>query len=178
MQVILLGGQSPRHYEWVREVREALELAGLPVVLHDYAHWLRGGHGIDFEAELKAVAELAADQDDEYIVVAESIGCVLAGVGLARGLLKPKACVMLGLPLKTAQNNTGFVAGLKVLPPTIFAQNENDPLGAYEAVKAFARPYVSTTTVFAALTGSSHEYLDFELITALTGRLIKSLNPV
>lgn len=82
---------------------------------------------------------------------------------------------MLGLPLKTAQNSQELLDGFASLPTAIFAQNEYDPLGAYEDVKAFARPLVPPTTVFAALPGSSHDYTDFELIAELTSRLAKSL---
>lgn len=177
MQVIVLGGQSPRHYEWVREVREALEFAGLPVVIHDYAHWLRGDREIDFEAELEAFALLASDQEDDYMIVAKSIGCVLTAVALARGLIVPKACLLLGLPLNTAMQNAELPKGFAELPVAVFAQNEKDPLGAFEDVKAFARPLVSLATVFAALPGESHDYADFELIAALTAKLVKSLEP-
>lgn len=175
MNVIVLGGKNPQQYEWVREVREALEFAGLPVVLHDYAHWLRGEREIDFEAELDAVAELATVQDDGYIVVAKSIGCVLGVISIARGALKPSACLLLGLPLKTAKTNAELVSALASLPTTIFAQNEQDPLGSYEDVKAFARPLVPATTAFVPLPGDSHDYADFELITTLATKLVKSL---
>jgi len=177
MQVILLGGQSPRHYEWVREVREALEFAGLPVVLHDYAHWLNGEHEINFEAELEALALVASDIDDDYVIVAKSIGCVLTAVALARGLIVPKACLFLGLPFKTASQNKELPTGFAELPITIFAQNEKDPLGSFEEVAVFARPLVPELTVFAALAGSTHDYADFELIAALTLKLTKSLEP-
>lgn len=175
MQVIVLGGKNPQQYEWIREVREALEFAGLPVVLHDYAHWLRGEREIDFEAELDAIAELSAVQDDEYIVVAKSIGCMLGVISIAQGRLKPKACLLLGLPLKTAKTNAELASALGSLPTTIFAQNEQDPLGAYEDVKAFARPLVPATTAFVPLPGDSHDYADFELIAALATKLVKSL---
>ncbi len=177
MQVIVLGGQSPRHYEWVREVREALEFAGLPVVLHDYAHWLNGGHEIDFEVELEAFALAASDIDDDYVIVAKSIGCVLTAVALARGLVVPKACLFLGLPLKAASQSKELHGGFAELRVTILAQNEKDPLGAFEDVKVFARPLVPPTTVFAALAGATHDYADFELIAALTTKLMKSLEP-
>lgn len=174
MEVILLGGQSPRHYDWVREVREALEFAGLPVVLHDYAHWQNGEHEINAEAELAALTALAAEQDD-YIIVAKSIGCVLTSIGIVRGVLKPQACVFLGLPLAATKMHDEAMAGMALLPPTIFAQNETDPLGSYEAIKAFTRQLVPPTSIFVALPGSSHDYTDFELIAELTSRLAKSL---
>lgn len=177
MQVIILGGQSPRHYEWVRELRETLEFAGLPVVLHDYAHWIRGEHKIDFEAELALLAKVVAEQEDDYIIVAKSIGCILTVVGIARGLFKPKACLLLGVPIKTAKSYKELFAGLAAMPTTIFAQNEHDPFGSYEAVKTFARPVVPPATLFVELPGHTHDYADFELIAVLTARLAKSISP-
>lgn len=175
MHVIVLGGQSLRQQDWVREVRETLESAGFPVVLHDYAHWLQGDEKIDFEKELALIAAFAAELDDTYLIVAKSIGCVLTAVGVARGLLNPKGCVLLGLPLKIAETSQEFATGLASLPMTIFVQKEHDPFGSYKAVRSFARPIASPATLFIPLAGNDHNYTDFELLAALTLRLQKAV---
>src|SRR5258706_12101649 len=97
MNALILGGESPRHYDWVRTVAEHLKPAFDKVVYLDYRHWSAGG-GSDIEYETAEVAKLTDDLG-EYVIVAKSIGTVIATLGIASGTLKPARCVFLGLPL-------------------------------------------------------------------------------
>ncbi len=171
MKVLLLGGQSPHHYDWVRELRDIFEEHELEVVLHDYAHWLKDEPNIDFEHELAAVAELAADIEDEYLIVAKSIGTVLAAVGNARGVLRPKGCLLLGFPLTSFEHNEDVAAALTQLPMTIFVQNEHDPLGSYDALRQYLAPHAPTATVTIPLPGDTHSYDDLQTIAQLAVKL-------
>src|SRR5258708_1357816 len=97
MNALILGGESPRHYEWVRTVAEHLKPSFEKVVYLDYRHWSTGG-GSDIEFETAEVAKLT-DNLNEYAIVAKSIGTVIATLGVASETLKPTRCVFLGLPL-------------------------------------------------------------------------------
>lgn len=171
MKVLVLGGQNPTHFDWVRELREIFEEAGMLVVLHDYAHWLRDEPNIDFAAELKAITALAADLGD-YIIVAKSIGTILATVGIAQDQLQPKATVFLGFPLKSFEHNEDVASALSHLPTTIFVQNEHDPLGSYDDLQTYLQPLVPPTSIMIPLSGETHNYTDFTMITQLAQKLI------
>ena len=171
MKILLLGGQSPRHYDWVREVREVLEEAGNEVVLHDYAHWLRDEPTIDFMAELNAVSTIAQEIEGDYIIVAKSIGTVLTAVGTMRGLLAPKACLLLGFPLQSFKDDEDVATAIGALPLSIFVQNTDDPLGSYDELTDYLRPLAPATTVTVPLPGKTHDYMDFMLIAELVAKL-------
>lgn len=72
MDILLLGGQSPRHLEWSRALAEALESHGHHVARLVYANWLAGTRVIDIEAEVSAAAELAGPLDRPVVVANRS----------------------------------------------------------------------------------------------------------
>lgn len=168
MNVLLLGGQSPRHYDWVREFQTALQAHGHTVFIHDYTHWLSGGNDINLEVEIAAVAELAKDLQD-YVIVAKSIGTVITTLGVARGLLIPKACVFLGFPLQVVQAtyDTQVAEALAALPPTTCVHNEHDPLGSAVAMQAYISAYKPSEVRYITTPGDTHDYTDFERINEL-----------
>ena len=111
MDILLLGGQSPRHLEWSRALAEALESHGHHVARLVYANWLAGTRVIDIEAEVSAAAELAGPLD-RPVVVAKSIGTVIATLAIGRRLIQPAGEVFLGLPLEAFENDPEAVGYL------------------------------------------------------------------
>lgn len=171
MNVLLLGGQSPRHYHWVREFRDVLETHGHAVTLLDYAHWLRGDREIDVEHELHAAARLASAMTD-YVVVAKSIGCILTAVGHERGLLAPRAALLLGFPVHGREDDAELAHAVADLPPTIVVQNEHDPFGSAAEVGAYFAAHTPARYRLQAVPGiATHDYTDFEALTALVDEL-------
>jgi len=164
MNVFILGGMSPRHYEWVRQLAEALQPHFDEIRLLDYRHWEQQGAEMDLEYEITQAAALAKDFG-EYLVVAKSIGTVLATLATARGLLAPQRCVFMGFPLKVVTADLSEVANaLLQLPPTTFLHNEHDPLGSAEAVKTYVGAHAPAIYDFQTLPGDTHDYIDFDLI--------------
>jgi predicted alpha/beta-hydrolase family hydrolase len=165
MNVLILGGQSPRHQQWVRQVAETLEPHFDKVVFLDYRHWQTGAEDIDINYELNQVAERASRLDD-YMIVAKSIGTVVTTLGVATKVLAPKKCVFLGFPLAVVESNLPELAAkLPNLPSTVFVQNRDDPLGSFEAVKKYVEANEPKNCEFKELSGSTHDYIDFDLIT-------------
>jgi hypothetical protein len=162
MNVLILGGESPRHKAWVRQVAEAVASQFGTVAYLDYKHW-DTGEPTDIEHEIQAAANIAKDLG-EYIVIAKSIGTVITTLGNARGVLHPKRCVFLGLPLGAARRIDGVVPGMKLLPATVFIQNSHDPLGSADEVKSFISLYGNDSALCLATAGDTHDYADFTLI--------------
>lgn len=167
MNVLILGGQSPRHKAWVRDVDAALKPYFDRLKFLDYRHWDDESLEPDLEYEVNCAAELAKDLG-EYVVVAKSIGTVITSLAIARARLAPQKCLFLGFPLTVVERSLPGVAdGITDLPETIFVQNEDDPLGSSSAVKAYVEANPPLKYSFEALPGDTHDYVDFELIARL-----------
>jgi predicted alpha/beta-hydrolase family hydrolase len=167
MNAVIFGGMSPRHREWVRKLAEALRPEYDIVHFLMYRHWDRPGMEMDLEYEISQAARLAQQLDD-YVVIAKSIGTVLTTFAYDRKLLVPKRCVFMGFPLTVVNAEFPQVAGaLPYLPSTVFVQNEYDPLGTVNAVKTYVRAHAPKTYDVQATPGTTHDYVDFSLIVQL-----------
>jgi cobalamin biosynthesis Co2+ chelatase CbiK len=93
MKYIFLPGNSSSNREWID--RLAREFDTPKKVIH-YSHWGSDKNGIDFNTELKKLANLS---DEEYIVVAKSAGSVLALKAIEEGILNVKKCFFIGFPM-------------------------------------------------------------------------------
>ena len=162
MNALILGGESPRHYEWVRTVAESLRPHFDKVVYLDYRHWTAGGSSdIDYEI---GQAALLAQELGEYIIVAKSMGTVVASLGTARGELHPLRCIFMGTPLGLVERVAGAPEATQKLPPTVFIQNEHDPDSSAEQVQAFVAERGNKQASCVVVPGDTHDYIDFALI--------------
>lgn len=163
MDVLILGGQSPRHQAWVRQVAEALRPHFDQVQFLDYRHW-QEDVPVDLEYEISQASYLAAELGEEYIIVAKSLGTMVTVHGNALGLLRPARCIFLGVPLKALDELADMPEGLKRLPPTVFVQNTHDPLGSFAEVKAYVVAHGNAQARCIETSGDTHDYIDFALI--------------
>lgn len=168
MNVFVLGGESPRHQEWVRQVAEVLKPAFEHVAFQDYRHWADGST-TDIDHEAAEAAKIAAGLG-EYVIVAKSIGTVITTLGIGKGSLAPSRCVFLGLPLGAVRRIPGVVEGIKLLPQTIFVQNAHDPLGSADEVKSFVGVHGNSQASTLATPGDTHDYADLSLIAKLASQ--------
>ena len=164
--MLVLGGNNPQHAEWIRELGAVLTHAGHSVVLHDYAHWKSGAALADIEAEIQSIAK-KMHKKHGFVVVAKSIGTVIASLAIARGMLKPSSCLLLGVPYSgIAGEIQDFLPSLQRLPKTTFIQNEFDPYGGAEGLDALlevAHPLSYELEV--VFDNYTHDYVDYSLVT-------------
>lgn len=161
MKVLVLGGNSQRHYVWIRQLGAALKDQGFDPILQDYAHWDIGGPLADIEREIITASNLMKDIE-EYAVVAKSVGTVIAGLGVSRGLLSPTRVVMLGVPYEgIAGDVRGFKESLTQLPPSIFIQNQDDPYGDAKGLQGYVP---EGSKLIEIPDNATHDYTDFDQI--------------
>lgn len=171
MKALVLGGNSPHHKQWVRDVKQALEPYFEEVRLHDYRHWLTNSPNIDMDYEINQVAKLAADLG-EYVVVAKSIGTAITILGNTQGIISPKATLLMGLPLRGYMSGRLEVAeGLAKLPKTIFLQNSGDPLGSAKDVTSYIEAHPPAAWAIEIADNNTHDYIDFDTIAKLADKL-------
>lgn len=165
MNVLILGGNSARHYEWIRELGAVLVAAGHTVFLHDYTHWTTGASVANINDEVTRVKSTIGEEGD-YVLIAKSIGTVIAALAINQGILHPKKCLLLGAPITGIAGDTpAFAPSLSALPRTVFVQNEHDPYGSAETLNTFLQvhhPAVYELDV--VFDNYTHDYVDFEQI--------------
>lgn len=171
MKALVLGGNSPHHRQWIRRVKQALEPDFEEVRLHDYHHWTTGAPNTDLECEIRKITKTIVDFDD-YIIVAKSIGTAITILGNARGVITPKAALLMGLPLRSYMSGRPEVAeSLAKLPKTIFLQNRDDPFGNSKDAASYIRSHPPTKWKIEVTDGDTHDYTDFDIIAKLANEL-------
>ncbi len=165
MNALILGGESPRHQTWVRQVADALRLPFEKVVFVDYKHWPEKAE-TDIAHEINAASEAARDLG-EYVVIAKSIGTAITALAIKDGKLRPVRCVFLGFPLRgIVRRMAAEQEWLADLPPTVFVQNEHDPTGAAEDVAAYLKTApLKQYRLHVLPNNDTHDYTDLDLIT-------------
>lgn len=159
MQMVIFGGNSVKNREWVEAIAKLLAQDGNSVYAHMYSHWQTGEPDINLDRELDSLANNSALQDD-YCIVAKSMGSVLAIKGIYSGVLRPASCIFSGLPLKMINQNTlpvtAWLAALHC--PTQFIQNHADPLGTYAEVHRYVAASGISATTIDEWQGNTHDY--------------------
>lgn len=164
MNVLILGGNSPQHKQWIRDVQAALEPDFDEVRVLDYKHWGTGDKNANIEHEIVAASELVADWDS-YAVVAKSVGTVIAVLAHARGLLDAKTYILLGVPIDgIAGQAIEFTPSLTTLPHSSIVQNSNDPFGSAEKIRALLAEHGLANIQLVETPGNTHDYLDYATI--------------
>jgi hypothetical protein len=173
MRILLLGGQSPRHRDWARRLAAALQARGHRTDVLEYANWLAGAPVTNFAGELDRAA--ARQPSGAYLIVAKSIGTLLALTGVAQGRLHPAGTLLLGFPLQGIPDIAGvdpaeIARGWRRLPPTVLVQNQLDPWGAASAVRD-AVADLPQVELRVRPDDRTHDYVDFPALGGLVDAL-------
>lgn len=170
MHIVILGGNSPRHKQWVRDVQSALDGLG-DIHVIDYLHWDSGDKMANIKKEVDRLSNEVRGYG-QYVIVAKSIGTIIAAIACQRGLITPVGCVFYGLPLSAIQagDTPLFNGDVSSLPPVTFIQNASDPFGSAKEIDAFVRknPPLKWSLVYAH--GEGHEYVGYEDIRGTVKR--------
>lgn len=162
MKVLILGGNSPRHKQWIRELGDTLGVAGHEVTLQNYLHWDTGDKNVAIDYEISQAAAAMRKQSD-YVIIAKSVGTVIATLGIARGELHPSKCLLLGVPFGgIAGRMPEFTPSLSKLPSTVFIQNDNDPYGSAAGLSdILAAAHPANYQFVIVDNNDTHDYLNF-----------------
>lgn len=162
MYIIYLGGGSVRNKDWIEKVKSEFDKFSDGQILY-YSHWQTGDKNLDFEIESQKLAELVKGKD-EYFVFAKSIGSVLVLKSVYEKIINPKKIVICGHPFNLSDKKY-----LKDLPvPTMFIQNEFDPLFSFVDLKKVLQennPF--DYHLIKNLDNNTHDYEDYEKLTKL-----------
>ena len=175
MNLVILGGNSPRHHAWVREVAANVGPLFDKVLVWDYQHWQTGEPFCKINLELSKLNE-TVDSFEPYIIIGKSIGTILASQGVNRGILKPKGLLFFGTPIKST--NPGARPLGKWLSSIdqskiIFVQNQNDPFGSYQMLQSRLKDEMIDDATTIMWPGQTHDYVDYDKMVELSSRFTK-----
>ena len=166
MQVVALPGRRTETEPWLRDL---LLAAGLPDSgVARYRHW-----NSDAEASVSFEAALLSDQVPQ-LVVAKSLGTVIAATAFGYHGFRPAAAVLVGTPFQAlAAEDLRLLQKFARGVETLFIQQAEDPggsaAGLHDALQI-------TRGQVAAVPGSDHLYRDtFALVNALRPWLAQQL---
>jgi len=177
MNALILPGNSLRHREWGKDLAVAVTPLFGTVHMHEYRHWDTGEPEADTDYELEQLQKLTALGG--YVIIAKSIGTVIAAIGIERGVLTPTHCLFMGIPLNVVdQLKLDFADMMKNLPSTVI-QNTSDPYGSFADVSTqLMSPTNAGSFSLIENPGDTHDYLDFDQIKQLISVIDQNKAPI
>lgn len=170
MKILGLPGRNPQTGPWMEKVLKAIDVEGSEKITQYYAAWKSGGS----QADPKQEVDIAASHKPD-LIVAKSIGSVIAVNAITKDRLSPKYQVFIGVPFKGLgePQRKLFLDFCNREKPTLFIQQANDPAGAY-AVMAEHLPKSEFNTL-KEVPGADHKYDDVEQLGSIISEWIKGL---
>lgn len=170
MYVIYLPGNSIRNKEWVEKVKTNFDSFSKGEIVY-YDHWEKGEENIYFEKELEKLTKIGKKKD-KYVVLAKSVGVILALKAIADKKIKPQKVIFCGFPCSfVAGNNFSVDVGkalLKLSIPTIFVQNEFDKVGGEKEVREVLKKFNPKRYRIVVNPGiNTHDYENYPQLTKL-----------
>lgn len=174
MNAIYLPGNSSQNKHWANDLSRAMKPLFARSYVHNYLHWDTEDSFVEFDLELAIVSEKAIDYEP-YVVIAKSVGALLAAKGMYEGALFPEKCIFLGLPQDLMQKpDYPASAWLKQISvPCLVLQNTQDPSGSYKTVSSFLDNCKNKDITHKKLAGSDHTYADYESIRTEVSAFLK-----
>jgi predicted alpha/beta-hydrolase family hydrolase len=171
VNVIYLSGESIRNKTWIYELQTQLSPLFNKTVVLEYSHWSTDSTDINLETELEKLASITQNNKD-YIIIAKSIGSVLATEAISKKLAHPIKCIFLGVPVNVIEKyNYHFANYLESIQcPVLFIQNKNDPTGKCDQLVDLLNsaniPNLQYNVL--ELPGDKHDYVDYQTLYQLT----------
>ncbi len=130
--IILLGGESKKHEQWIREVETILSpyFSGTHVLM--YTHWTEGSSTTNVPHEVGKLVGLVQSLPvgKEYAIFGKSIGTIITVEAIRQGRISPKFCIFAGVPIKYPVSHSDNYARLasfqRYETPTLVIQNPDE----------------------------------------------------
>ncbi|MFT4244852.1 MAG: hypothetical protein ACMXYB_05355 [Candidatus Woesearchaeota archaeon] len=166
--VIILGGNSPSHREWNKSLKESLKNIfntdeEYEILSYSYKHWTQGGDFIDFAFEYNEIKKMYS-QNESVIIVAKSVGTLLAFKLIYDNIILPKFCVFMGVPINWAYeyNFKIDIWSKRFGVPTLFLQNSQDPFCSSQMLEEYLEVQKVSNCKLITFKNSTHKYENFE----------------
>ena len=168
MHVTALPGRRSETEAWLKGV---LVAAGFPeAVVTRYRHW-----DTEVEASVPFEAARLANQSPP-LVIAKSLGTVIAATAFCLHKFRPTAAVLIGTPYAALDSSDlRFLQQFSAAVETLFIQQSEDPGGSAAALAAAVQV---TRGEVVPVPGDDHMYSDSKTLGAVIQRWTKQRRPV
>lgn len=175
MKLFLLGGNSYSNKPWVKDFRQALKKISSDVFAKEYRHWQNGEKVIDLEYEIEQFKQDISNEDN-YVVVAKSLGSIVAARGASEMNSHPRMIVVVGAPLSIViEERFTYIEWLNNIPcPKLFMQNDHDPLGSFSDLEQYFSNEKLANYKALMLKGNTHHYDDIKLMVEHIGAALST----
>ncbi|MBP7815072.1 MAG: hypothetical protein KA085_03030 [Phenylobacterium sp.] len=162
MKLLGLPGREPSTLAQMEALLARLEIGQTETEIRHHGFWATDWSDPDVLPEAEAVARLSAD-----LVIAKSIGTLVAMLAVAREGFAPTACVFIATPLNRliAEEEVALLEAHCAAIPTLFVQQSDDFNGAYGPLAQIVARHPGCAAV--EIPGGDHLYEDIELIAPL-----------
>jgi hypothetical protein len=159
MNLLFLPGNDKRNLDWSREINDVLRPLFSIIRIVSYRHWQTGAPFIDMEFEKKNLPEQARDFSP-YMVLAKSVGVLLALECIKNGTLTPDRCIFLGTAVRLAKQQQypleTWLQGYCV--PTLWIQKDEDPACCSRELSNLLKSLNVDLSTFVEIPGNIHHY--------------------
>lgn len=158
-ELLVLPGREP---STSAEMAELVRLAGLDAPVTAYSFWTGDLRNPDLTEEVASFA-----QKKPPLVLAKSIGVLIAMLALRQHGFAARAALFVGVPLKRLRHEGRIDLLLDYCchTPTTILQRRDDPTGPFAELAQSLAP--SAQTVLRELPGDTHSYADREVASVV-----------
>lgn len=162
MKLLGLPGRAPATLDQMQILLARLEVGQTETEVRRHGFWDTDWTNPDLAPEAEAVGALRAD-----LVIAKSVGTLIAMLAAARYGFAPTACVFLGTPLNrlVAEDRVSMLKAHCDAIPTLFIQQAEDVTGPYGPLAEIVARHPRCAAL--EIPGGDHLYEDVELIAPL-----------
>lgn len=166
IDLVLLGGNSSKNLDWIKEVSENFENNNKNQKILYYNHWL----GPDLEMNLNLETTKLAffpnsyKMSNNFKIFAKSAGIMVVLKAIKEFKLKPEGCVFVGLPLNVLEEwKLEYEPYLQDLDIKSFLfQNSGDPFGSFQKTKEVFEKLGIKNIELIEEKGDTHNYLSYD----------------
>lgn len=160
MNILFLPGMAQKTEVWAEKLMKELALENCQLTIQRYDHWDSEGDGcMRLEGEIEKMQAAKVD-----LLLAKSIGAVVALMAVNRQVIKPSKVVLIGTPvLSCAEENIDLrsLAGNLAIP-ALYIQQKDDVVGSSGRLCTEVGKAPLATVV--EIPGNNHQYKDLKLV--------------
>lgn len=162
MKLLGLPGREPSTLAQMEALLARLEIGQTETEIRHHGFWETDWRNPDVLPEAEMVGQFSAD-----LVIAKSIGTLIAMLAVAREGFAPTACVFIATPLNRliAEDRVALLEAHCDAIPTLFIQQADDFNGAYAPLALIVARHPRCAAV--EIPGGDHLYEDLDLIAPL-----------
>lgn len=136
MRIVYLPGFSKKNKEELDTIISFMEHKNFIVYAHEWRHWQNQSQEWDIETEITKIKK-ELTRNEQYVIVAKSIGTIVAAKILCEDINYPQKIILMGIPLGEDLENKKalFQSAFSNYKGKIFViQNNKDPYGSSQRV--------------------------------------------